>query len=548
MPKPIYFLAAAVLLLALTITGCGKQDTPNPPAVTDPEDFSQSAADTTEPSGPSGTETSAGFASYQDGVMQVLANGDSFYTPGEQHSVRDKDSAVLYYDNLILAFTDRDLSLDEIDALSDSIGGETVGIVKGNVHAVQILVPEAALYELTALADSLMDNQLVMYACCEYPVQIMGNPDGNPWDPDGLEENLGCEAEPDGLDWWAEAIGAYTAWEYSHLCQEVSVGIVDNGFLAEHEDLSDRVAFVTNAENNTAANHGTMVAGIIGADNNTVGIRGVADYAKLYCADLWPTDDAISYHTMTEYLAVINYMTQLGVRVVNNSWGCPIPTEEAWALEWDYACEHYPLWLEQRLCRDLIPTAEYCIVLISQLINSGCEDVLHVQAAGNDANDARYGGFFCSVTEAVYTALPPSLLRKLSDLGITYESIDERILIVGAVENVRDSGGNYNMAYFSNYGDTVDICAPGHIVYTTMSFDNHSYGAEGGTSLSAPMVTGSAAYLWSLAPDLTAPEVRQLLLASAKYQSTGSQDPTGRSYPMLNLGEAVLTLLSEPQT
>lgn len=551
MIKQRFPLIAIILLLSLTFTGCMDPSIRNHTAEANTTMTTQSVPETTEDTSASETETTAtvtpGSTAYKDGVIQVLGNGDSFYTPGLRHSVRDKDSSVLYYDNLILAFTETDLAVEDMDLLAESVGGEVVGIIGGNIHAIQVLVPEAALAELTALAERLMESNQVLYACCEYPVQIMGNTDSNPWNPDGLVENLGCEAAPDGLDWWAEAIGAYTAWEYADRCQEIGIGIADNGFLAEHEELAGRITFITNAENNTAANHGTMVTGIIGAANNTVGIRGVADTATLYCADLWPTDDAVSYHTMAEYLAVINYMTQCDVRVVNNSWGCLIPSEEEWTQEWDSAGGSYSIWLEQRLNRDLIPTAEYCIVMISQLISSNYEDILLVQAAGNDCSDARYGGFFCSITEEVFYSMPDSVLESLAEKNITYESIDERILIVGSVENVRDASGNYNMAYFSNYGDTVDICAPGHIIYTTMSYDAQSYGAEGGTSLSAPMVTGSAAYLWSLAPELTAAEVRQLLLDSAQNQATGTYQNTDCSYPMLNIGSAVLALLADQQ-
>lgn len=493
----------------------------------------------------------------QDGSLQTLANGDSYYTPAISHVTMDDGRSVLYYNDLLLVFTYEDLDLAEMNALALSVDGEVMGVINGGIHAFQIKVAEKQLSELETLSDELMDNELVLYACAEYPVQIMEMQDDNPWDPDGPEEDRGNEADPDGLDWWAEAIGAYSAWAYADLCGEVRIGIVDNGFYDVHEDLPGQITFVTNQENNTASDHGTMVAGIIAAQNNDLGIRGVADKAKLYCADLWPTDDPDSYHTMGEYLAVVNYMGQCGVRVVNNSWGCHLPSEERY-LEACYGSAseghegEYQKWLDQRLEHDLIPTAEFCIVMIAQLMTSDYRDMIHVQAAGNGLNnigpgvDARYNGFFSRVTEDVYNRMAPKLLEALSAAGITYEDIDQRIFVVGAIENTRDSHGNYLMTSFSNYGDTVDICAPGHIVFTTVPpVDDFYYTAGFGTSFAAPMVTGSIGYLISLDPDITVAELREILLDSAKVRAVGTGASEGWSYPLVNVGAAVKMLLRE---
>lgn len=481
---------------------------------------------------------------------QTLANGDSFYTPSAKHCVFNTEKTVLYYNNLLLVFTETDLSAEEMEELARSVDGKAMGMISGAIHAFQIMVPDSPLEELYILADTLMENQEVLYACCEYPVQIMGTEaDDNPWTYDEPPlASRGNEDAPDGNDWWAEAVGAYTAWAYADLCQEVRIGIVDNGFWAEHEDLIGQINFISNDAFNTAAAHGTQVAGIIGAVNNDIGIRGIADTAKLYCADLWPTDSPDSYHTLAEYLAAVNFMAQSGVCVINNSWGCIVPSQEDYI---ETVCQgnepadvsaKYHQWLERRVNHDLIPTAEAVIVMVGQLIDSGCKNLIHVQAAGNSATDARYNGFFSAVTEKVYSNMAPSVLDKLSAAGITYQMIDERILVVGAVQNNRDPNGNYTMSTYSNYGSTVDICAPGDLIFCTIpSAFGFYYGAFAGTSLAAPMVTASVGFLWSLDPALSAAQLRQILLSSTQFQAIGF----GHRYPMLNIGAAVESIITD---
>ena len=497
---------------------------------------------------PSGALTAV---SYSDGVICALADGSRYYTPGADHAVTDGGRTVIYYNDLLVAFTAEDMTPEEAETLARSVGGEVVGAVSGGIHAVQIMVEDNTLTGLETLAAQLMSQPQVVYACAEYPVQIM-SADDNPWNMDGYEPSRGNEASPDGIDWWAEAVGAYTAWQYADRCGEVRVGIVDNGFYAQHEDLSGQITFVTGEECSTPALHGTLVAGIIGAKNNDKGIRGIADTALLYCADVWPTEDEInSYHTLTEYLAVINCMAQNDVRVVNNSWGCLVPSEKTYT-EQTGSSDGYAQWLEQRMDCDLVPTAEACIVMLGQLIDSGYENMIMVHAAGNGVDngggsvDARFCGFFSRVTEDVYNSLNSSALDWLTGAGVTYEDIDQRIFVVGSVRNERDAAGNYYIAYFSNWGDTVDICAPGEGVYSTSKpvFDI-AYGTYSGTSLAAPMVTGSVAFLWSLEPELTVGELRQLLLDSAQVRAIGSEYSAGWSYPMLNIGAAAEALAAE---
>jgi len=79
---------------------------------------------------------------------------------------------------------------------------------------------------------------------------------------------------------------------------------------------------------------------------------------------------------------------------------------------------------------------------------------------------------------------------------------------------------NDNGASFTTYGTWVDICAPGDNIYSTYHdhYDpaTNYWAAMGGTSMSAPMVAGVAALIWSQNPTWTASQVEDKLYSSAE--------------------------------
>lgn len=468
---------------------------------------------------------------YDPALVRYLKNGDSFYTPEMTHSVKDDEHAISYYDNLLLVFTREDLPKMSQYELESLVDGRVVGVVKGDIHALQILVQNHTLTELYEIADKLMIHESVLYVSSDYPVQIMKE-DDNPWSIGTPYRDRGNERYPMGNDWWAEAIGAYTAWEYSDLFGDIKIGIVDDGFLTSHEDLIGQITLVNENSNNELTGHGTHVAGIIGALNNDKGIRGIASHADIYCADMWPEESVNSYHTMLEYLANINYMIEKGVKVINNSWGAYMPKSGDFKLS-----------LSHRMNVDLVPTAIASIVMIAQLLESGHDDLMIVQASGNDGVDARNTGFFARIDEALYNSMNQKLLDQLVKMNVTYTDIDQHILIVGSVDSKRDKYGDYYLSSFSNLGDTVDIAAPGNAIYSTVPEQFGTYKKYSGTSMAAPMVTASVGLLWSIDPTLTVTEIRELLLNSHDILAFTEAGRGTYLYPMLNIGAAVEKLV-----
>jgi serine protease len=81
------------------------------------------------------------------------------------------------------------------------------------------------------------------------------------------------------------------------------------------------------------------------------------------------------------------------------------------------------------------------------------------------------------------------------------------------VLSVGSSTINDERTYFSNFGRTLDLVAPGDVIYTTQYNDSYVY--ESGTSLSAPLVSGAAALVWSVHPEFTGLQVAEQLRVSS---------------------------------
>ena len=121
-------------------------------------------------------------------------------------------------------------------------------------------------------------------------------------------------------------------------------------------------------------------------------------------------------------------------------------------------------------------------------------DVLLVHGAGNDSFNVDENPTF-----------PTDI-----DLKDNAKEVVPTFINVGATSAKSDST---LVASFSNYGKkNVDLFAPGEQIYT--SFGGNNYGFDSGTSLAAPMVSGTAALIWSYYPKLTVQEVKQIILDS----------------------------------
>lgn len=133
-------------------------------------------------------------------------------------------------------------------------------------------------------------------------------------------------------------------------------------------------------------------------------------------------------------------------------------------------------------------------------------------------------GSFCGITEETQLG---------NGYNVTIEQIMAHKVVVGAVQNLGNN--TFQTASYSNYGKYVDVVAPGSSIYSARPDD--TYGLGSGTSMAAPHVTGALAYIWSLNPDLTGTEVKNIMLdnTSIQVKDYSASNSGVDSYPMVDL-------------
>ena len=113
---------------------------------------------------------------------------------------------------------------------------------------------------------------------------------------------------------------------------------------------------------------------------------------------------------------------------------------------------------------------------------------------------------------------------------LRYPAAFDGVIGVGAVDESKQR------EFYSTTGEHITLVAPGASIYTTSI--NSTYDKVSGTSFAAPQVSGAAALIWSIAPNLTNNEVRKILINSANDLGISGKDKE-YGYGLLNIEKAV---------
>ena len=302
--------------------------------------------------------------------------------------------------------------------------------------------------------------------------------------------------------WYLEKIDAPTAWDVGgYGLDTIVVAVIDTGVDISHPDLSENIwlnseealnnkdddgngyiddlngwDFIENSPDpkpkiegqysEEAIHHGTLIAGIIAAQgNNKEGIIGVSPKVKIMPLRVLNSQGDGS---TSDVIKAINYAVDKGAKVINLSFvgpGKSVFLEEAIKSAWD-------------------------------------KGVVVVAAAGNEEGSS--GGRNLN-------------FRPVYPICYDADSSENFIIGVGATDKLDKK------ADFSDYGyKCVDISAPGVGFFGTLFYDEANqkfqkrYGGYwAGTSLATPIISGTAALVFSQNPLFKPEDVRDIILDTA---------------------------------
>jgi len=259
------------------------------------------------------------------------------------------------------------------------------------------------------------------------------------------------------------------AWEITK-GSGVKVAVIDDGYDINHEDLKDNIAVVYNVDDDssdvsnknseiTNALHGNTCAGFIVSPINGKGSVGIAPSAKLIGIKLLSEEE--SY-----VIKAFEYAQQQGAKVISCSWGT----------------------------NDVSPAI---VAKLKELYDAG---ITVVFASGNDG-------------------------VSLDVDGTNDESEVEWVIGVGASSEQND------VTSYSNYGKNIEVIAPGGDTEklgllgiddsgekgSTNQKDvvSNNYAFTDGTSFATPITAGVIALMYSIHPNITPTQVKNILTTTA---------------------------------
>jgi subtilisin family serine protease len=293
------------------------------------------------------------------------------------------------------------------------------------------------------------------------------------------------ETEED-IGWHLQAIHLKQGWSITEGSPDVKVAVVDDGIQADHPMFKGRIVdaynvFTQNNALSLGVGHGTHTAGLAVGSSEFYekGAAGVAPHCKLMPIQVIDNKKC----PLSALIAGVMYAVHHDADVVNISIGPSfpglnvLPVDQQGEIAQSQFHNVAALW--NRVCK-----------------LAAKKNTILVFAAGNDD---------------ILTSIPP-------------ENRNESSIVVTAVDK------RMYPTVFTNYGPCSDVSAPGKSILS--SFPTNGFQACDGTSMSAPIVTGTIALMKSLKRDITVSQTRNVLF------STGA-DVYGWIPPMVLVDKAL---------
>ncbi|MDR2914615.1 MAG: S8 family serine peptidase [Tannerella sp.] len=352
-----------------------------------------------------------------------------------------------------------------------------------------------------------------------------------------------------------EKLGVFKAWETTQGSPDVFIGCVDNGFDFYHPYLHDQLIpgyYVDGAYHPmtfTTMSHGTLVSSLMVAKSkNENGMHGLAPDCKVLTASIGSIE-----HIFRRRQEIMKDNPDMSMQDVMMEIDKDSLAVRQFADRWNtYAGESIAksiIYLVRNNVKVINISSEIIAVYPEQTQRkiddafdyARQQDVLLVIAAGNSNKE-----------------IPNTLKHR------------DHVIMVGALsrDDTRWMMTAGNITQGSNWGELLDVCAPVEELVVCMPSDERYYnsddgpmGAEhiphkagicdvmpyGATSSAAPIVTSLAALVYSIAPDMTADEVKKVILESCDdIGDEGVDVYTGHG--RINFGKTITSVMNRSKS
>lgn len=386
-------------------------------------------------------------------------------------------------------FSQNPLEVGQVN--SDVVPGQFIVILKNGASPNEFLethgVGKLHLYDhaLNGVAITASSNQLT---------DILSDPNVAYVEHDTMMK-INAQTIPTGIS-RMEATQSFVApvEDYS----DVTIAILDTGIDLTHPDLNVDTNLAMNFASGPDANdkngHGTHVAGTVAAKNNDFGVVGVAQNAKL-----------------------------VPVKVLGNGGS--------------------------GLTSDIIAGIDYVTGLNQK--NPGTIDVINMSLGGSGSCGSYQAAI--NAAQAVHITTVVAAGNESDDAANHRPANCDNVITVSAIKDTdglphgNGGSGDDTFASFSNYGDKVEISAPGVNIYST--WKGGGYNTISGTSMASPHVAGAIAVLKHNYSSISEADVLSTLLSNGIQQTSDvasengincSTDPDSSHEPLVYLGTSLV--------
>jgi Subtilase family/Lectin C-type domain len=440
----------------------------------------------------------------------------------------------------LLVVLDESVSAITAATLFAQMGGTIVGRVP-EAHLYQVEIPEANTEaKLRAVRDVLVSRSEVLDVSFNSMAQtsatsvIAPSTVYYPNDQYVRRENnsfwkiLASYQRP-ALD----AVNAGTAWKALQTIplSPVVVGVIDGGFTNDNKSelefaklsgpTADNLSFEPVADGKNSIDHGMHVGGIIAAKGET-GVTSGGNVAGLAWQVPVELHGARTDFSFVVQLAHVAKLVRAKAKVINASIG----------------------YTGRRSLDVVCSEAGASSRVISRLAKYYGEFV-YVLAAGNEYDTAYFHQPLALLFQPQEALSCPLFVgakaMSSTDLGVVKSHI---IIVANADTTIPGKEELFRGTTGSNFGLGVEIAAPG-VQILSLGFASDYWKKPlslTGTSMAAPQVSAALAVAWSIAPNISAAQAKQIVVGNGSASPASRlmvSDPQGRQYPLLDLNDVV---------